>query len=91
MIARFDTSLSLVANRVAEGQSLGAGAAGIGRRAAIIERQGRGAGHVHRRTEVERQGHYVAGKFGAGRRVGGDIENRGRIVFKAVRGDHGRR
>ena len=40
-------------------------------------------------AQIECQGHHAAGQFGTGLgRVGGDIENRGRIVFKAVRGDH---
>ena len=55
----------------------------------IVERQGRGTSHVHRRTEVERQGHRVAGKFSTGAGVGGDIEDRRRIVLKAIRGDNG--
>ena len=47
-------------NRVAEGQRIGAGAAGIGRGAAIVERQRRGAaGNRHRLAQVERQRHHA--------------------------------
>ena len=44
------------ADGIAEGQRTGAGAAGIGRGAAVVEGQRRGAaGHRHRLAQVERQ------------------------------------
>ncbi len=61
------------ADRVAEGQRVGAGAAGIGRGAAIVERQRRGAArNRHRLAQVERQRHHAAGRevAGAGRDAG---------------------
>ena len=43
-------------HRVAEGQRIGAGAAGIGRGAAVVERQRRrAAGNRHRLAQIERQ------------------------------------
>ena len=49
-------------DRIAEGQRAGAGAAGIGGRAAVIERQcRRAAGYRHRLAQIERQGHHGAG------------------------------
>ncbi len=42
------------ADRVAEGQRIGAGAAGIGRGAAVVERQRRGAArNRHRLAQVD--------------------------------------
>ena len=55
------------ANRVAEGQRVGAGAAGIGRRAAVVERQRRRAARDrHRLAQVHRQRHHAAGPEVAG-------------------------
>ena len=48
-------------DRIAEGQRIGAGAARIGRAAAVVEGQGRGAGDVRRLAHVERQGQRLAG------------------------------
>ena len=49
-------------HRVAEGQRAGAGAAAIGRGAAVVERQRRRAArHRHRFAQVERQGDGLAG------------------------------
>ena len=49
-------------HRVAEGQRIGAGAAGIGRGAAVVERQRRRAArHRHRLAQVERQRDHLAG------------------------------
>ncbi len=51
------------ADRVAEGQRIGAGAARIGRGAAVVERQRRGAaGNRHRLAQVDRQRHHAAGR-----------------------------
>ena len=47
-------------HRVAEGQRIGAGAAGIGRGAAVVERQRRRAADRHRLAHIERQGERVA-------------------------------
>ena len=83
------------ANRVAEGQRIAAGAAGIGRGAAVVERQRRGAArNRHRLAQVERQRHHAAGPkvaragrdAGAGRhhrrhrrRRGVDLQRAGRV------------
>ena len=67
------------ANRVAEGQRIGAGAAGIGRGAAVVERQRRGAArNRHRLAQVERQRHHAAGPeiAGAGRDAGAGRHHR---------------
>ena len=57
------------AHGVAEGQRIAAGAAGIGRGAAIVERQRRRAArHRHRLAHVERQRHGLAGIEVAARR-----------------------
>ena len=49
-------------HRVAEGQRIGAGAAGIGRGAAVVERQRRrAAGNRHRLAQVQGQRDHVAG------------------------------
>ena len=69
-------------------EDLGAGTANIGCRSAVIERERRCAGHVYRRAEIECQGHRARRAIRYRSRVG-VIENRGRIVFKAVRGDRG--
>ena len=66
-------------HRVAEGQRIGAGAAGIGRGAAVVERQRRGAaGNRHRLAQVDRQRHHVAGPevAGAGRDAGAGRHHR---------------
>ena len=56
-------------DRVAEGQRVGTVAAGIGRRAAVVERQGRGAArNRHRLAHVQRQGDRISGVEIAGRR-----------------------
>ena len=48
-------------NRVAEGQGIGARSAGIGRCAAVIERQRRDAArHRHRLAQIDRQRHNTA-------------------------------
>ena len=68
------------ADRVAEGQRIGAGAAGIGRGAAVVERQRRrAAGNRHRLAQVDRQRHDVAGSeiAGAGRDAGAGRHHRG--------------
>ena len=50
------------ANRVAEGQRVAAGAAGVGRRAAVVERQRRHAArNRHHLAHVDRQRDHVAG------------------------------
>ena len=50
-------------HRVAEGQRIAAGAAGIGRGAAVVERQRRGAArNRHRLAQVDRQRHHAAGR-----------------------------
>ena len=51
-------------HRVAEGQRIGARAAGIGRGAAVIERQRRRAGDRHRLAHIERQRDRLAGIVG---------------------------
>ena len=49
-------------DRIAEGQRIGAGAAGIGGHTAVIERQRRrAAGDCHRLSKVECQGYCAAG------------------------------
>ena len=47
-------------HRVAEGQRIGAGAADIGRGAAVVERQRRRARNRHSRAHVQRQGNHLA-------------------------------
>ena len=73
-------------NRIAEGQRTGAGAAGIGRHTAVIERQRRrAAGDRHRLAHIERQRHHLASTeiasyhcdAGARRNYRGDSRRRG--------------
>ena len=86
-------------HRVAEGQRIGAGAAGVGRGAAVVERQRRGAArHRHRLAQVDRQRHHAAGREVAGtrrdagagrhhrrhrRRRGVDLQRAGRVGHRA--------
>ena len=67
-------------HRVAEGQGIGAGPTGIGRRAAVVERQRRrAAGNRHRLAHIDRQRHHAArGEVaGAGRDPGAGGHHRG--------------
>ena len=65
------------ADRVAEGQRAAAGAAGIGRGAAVVEGQRRGAArHRHRFAQVERQRDGLAGIEVAARTVTRSAMNR---------------
>ena len=55
------------AHRVAEGQGIAAGAAAIGRGAAVVEGQRRDAArHRHGTAQIERQRHHAAGRKVAG-------------------------